>query len=883
MVEAGFTDADNDGMLDGTGVDADGKVTGGTDGYTTPLDGDTSSTADFLELLTTIQCIPDFDGDGIDNATDLDDDNDGILDTEEGTDDLDGDGYPNYLDIDSDGDGCYDTEEAGFTDADRDGTLDGTGFGADGKVTGGTDGYTTPLDLNTDTILDYLDENIFKACDNDEDGVFNHIDEDDDNDGIVDTVEGFGDLDGDGIPNNFDLDTDGDGCFDIYETTSFPHQTYGAYSNESPEGSGMYGPNVDPSNGRPGNEWYGRYSYYGYNQLGASQDASINLLCGDSDGDGYTDLYDLDDDNDGIRDFSEGGGDRDGDGIPNYLDVDQDGDGCLDVYEAGYNNYNPDGTLAGTGFDEWGRVTGGEAYLSSSEIEKEGGLSNWSNYKEADYCKRDTDEDGVVDLQDLDDDNDGILDTDEGDGTTDTDGDGIPDSLDDDSDNDGCLDVVEAGFTDANKDGYVDGSAINTDGTVKDSSGYVAIADINTNGQLDYLEDTYFIGCDKDNDGILNKLDEDDDNDGILDVVELDGCYKLLESLSFGVGPRSSVPYTNYCYEDGTGTNSLCTSPNEAKIQPGEYSIVQNTSEGNISDWISVSDHTGDANGRMFLVNSNNIPGEFYRRTVDVVPYESIVAEIWVINVVKSGSNLGKPDVSFVAETTAGDIISSITTGEIPENETWTKYTLEIPSGFNTQIDLVFVNNSTETTGNDIAIDDITINQVACDTDGDGITNELDDDSDGDGCSDIVEAGFTDANEDNIIDGTGYNANGTVIGSDGYTTPEDSNGNGIPDYKEDIIISNCNFFPDSDDDGITDDIDLDDDNDGILDTEEGDGSVDTDGDLIPDSLDTDSDNDGCPDVGEAGYTESSTKPGELEGTGYDSDGLVTGGTDGYRN
>ena len=159
--EAGFTDADEDGVLDGTGFDADGKVTGGADGYTTPTDGDTSGTEDFKEILTTLACFADFDGDGIDNATDLDDDNDGILDTDEGTGDADGDGIPNLYDLDSDNDGCLDTTEAGFTDANEDGILDGTGIDADGKVTGGTDGYTTPLDSNTDSVLDFLDAYIF--------------------------------------------------------------------------------------------------------------------------------------------------------------------------------------------------------------------------------------------------------------------------------------------------------------------------------------------------------------------------------------------------------------------------------------------------------------------------------------------------------------------------------------------------------------------------------------------------------------------------------------------------------------------------------------------------------------------------------------------------
>ena len=57
---------------------------------------------------------------------------------------------------------------------------------------------------------------------------------------------------------------------------------------------------------------------------------------------------------------------------------------------------------------------------------------------------------------------------------------------------------------------------------------------------------------------------------------------------------------------------------------------------------------------------------------------------------------------------------------------------------------------------------------------------------------------------------------------------------------------------------------------------------DTDGDLAPDHYDFDSDADGCLDVIEAGFTESLTNPGELQGTGYNAtNGTVTGGVDGY--
>ena len=98
----------------------------------------------------TITVIPDHERDGIADRYDLDDDNDGILDTEEGDGDLDGDGIPNHFDLDSDGDGCFDVIEAGFTDEDGDGILGNSPVTVDndGKVISGSDGYTTPVDLS---------------------------------------------------------------------------------------------------------------------------------------------------------------------------------------------------------------------------------------------------------------------------------------------------------------------------------------------------------------------------------------------------------------------------------------------------------------------------------------------------------------------------------------------------------------------------------------------------------------------------------------------------------------------------------------------------------------------------------------------------------------
>ena len=75
----------------------------------------------------------------------------------------------------------------------------------------------------------------------------------------------------------------------------------------------------------------------------------------------------------------------------------------------------------------------------------------------------DNDRDGIQDLIDLDDDNDGILDVHEF--VDDFDGDGVFNRYDLDSDNDGCNDVIEAGLNDGDGDGILGDSVDIGDGT----------------------------------------------------------------------------------------------------------------------------------------------------------------------------------------------------------------------------------------------------------------------------------------------------------------------------------------------------------------------------------------------------------------------------------
>ena len=183
----------------------------------------------------------------------------------------------------------------------------------------------------------------------------------------------------------------------------------------------------------------------------------------DTDGDGIFDHKDLDSDNDGISDLIESGAD------PSAVDTDGDGayDGAVDPVtgvpvdaNGGVDPVDSDGD----GVDDYRDLDSDDDGIADAiEAQPTAGYQTPS-------IGSDADDDGVVDTFDSSTGFGGDFSTPE-----DTDGDGVADFLDDDSDNDGVDDIVESGLTpgaDNDGDGIADNIAplsfADTDGIVTD-------------------------------------------------------------------------------------------------------------------------------------------------------------------------------------------------------------------------------------------------------------------------------------------------------------------------------------------------------------------------------------------------------------------------------
>ena len=826
-----------------------------------------------------IQIEFDTDNDGLGDNADLDADNDGIPDSVEGDAgiDTDGDGTPDYLDLDSDGDGIKDIIEAGGSDADGDGRVDDfTDTNNDGLDDSLAASPLLVTDNNGDGIPDYRDNG-------DSDGVVNSLDLDSDNDGIPDSVEGDAsiDTDGDGTPDYLDLDSDNDGLFDLTESGIGDPAGLDSDNNGRIDAGNSVGTNgladiveisLDSGSIRYTVADTDSDGFADYRDLDSDNDGSPDASdafptnrseSADSDGDGLGDNADLDADNDGIPDSVEGdaGIDTDGDGTPDYLDLDSDGDGIKDIIEAGGSDADGDGRV--DDFTDTNNDGLDDSLAASPLLVTDNNGDGIPDYRD----NGDSDGDGVVNSLDLDSDNDGIPDSVEGDASIDTDGDGIADYLDLDSDNDGISDLIESGaghsaVLDSDNDGRIDpANPVGDNGfaDVVETSVDSGLADYNSDGNPDSPRDT-------DSDGTPDYRDLDSDGDGINDIidaggVDMDNNGRIDSPVDSNNDGRDDTLVTSplpdiYTDSDGDGIPDYRDNDDFDRDGIADTDDLDTDNDG-IPDSIEgdgIVDTDGDGVPDSRDLDSDN-DGLFDLVESGITGFAALDAD--ADGRIDVSNSVGDNGLADVLETSAdsgviNDTVADTDSDGIDDYRDLDSDNDGIPDvaeadGSDPEGDGTLGSGTPQVDDNGL-ITGAGLNPL--DSDDDGTPDQRDIDSDNDGINDLIEAGGSDAdNDDQVDDFIDTNNDGLddTLAASPLPLP-DSDNNGIPDYRDNGDLDN---------DGIVDTIDLDTDNDGIPDSVENEDEdmKDTDGDGIPDSRDLDSDNDGLFDLAESGIAD----------------------------
>ncbi|CAA7197055.1 lectin-like domain-containing protein [Chryseobacterium potabilaquae] len=376
-------------------------------------------------------------------------------------------------------------------------------------------------------------------------------------------------------------------------------------------------------------------------------------------------------------------------------------------------------------------------------------------------------------------------------GQCDTDNDGILNVLDLDSDNDGCVDALEGdekvtlnqlvdaggtvtvgtGSTASNKNICASSSCVDAQGVpLLVNPGNAADIGNDVGQGVGISQNATLNACvDTDGDGIADYIDSDDDNDGILDIDE---CSSSVGSATFSTSNNSPYSFTapaadlGFVFDVYTLDNSFNLNINGIHLANNEIQFCTYCPSGGVHNIRFVD-------GSMYGING--------------------MPEIWQV----IGSEATNPTIRIIINPDGSVAMygSKFSGGPL--------YPLELFSG--TTFNTIFWNTSTDNTVSISQIVDGPTNMSGkgsgykkgfCDIDNDGISNELDLDSDGDGCFDALEGSgnveSSQLNTDgsiNIIANGGINSHGVpnLVGAGGIANSEGEIGQGIGSSQDAAI------------------------------------------------------------------------------------------------
>jgi gliding motility-associated-like protein len=184
-------------------------------------------------------------------------------------------------------------------------------------------------------------------------------------------------------------------------------------------------------------------------------------------------------------------------------------------------------------------------------------------------------------------------------------------------------------------------------------------------------------------------------------------------TFDFGSGPNPGPPlasnYTNMAYTSGCPVD-------------GQYTIATNLNNGGTLNcypsWQNLAtDHTGNPNGYMMIINASFTPSIFFTASlpanVSLCQNTTYRFSAYIVNLIKQSSSAGtiNPDITFTVNAPDGTLLGSQDTGPIypndPSKSPWQQFGVNFNTkGYSTVI-VTMTNNATGGDGNDLALDDI--------------------------------------------------------------------------------------------------------------------------------------------------------------------------------
>ncbi|WP_281322979.1 T9SS type B sorting domain-containing protein [Flavobacterium aestivum] len=221
--------------------------------------------------------------------------------------------------------------------------------------------------------------------------------------------------------------------------------------------------------------------------------------------------------------------------------------------------------------------------------------------------------------------------------------------------------------------------------------------------------------------------------------------YSNLLKETFGSGNPTLSPgiASAYCFNDQrVNAPYLCGT---RSIEDNQYSVANDFWRGddpsgtNVGAWYHFKDHTSngtDPKGRFLIVNIGGAAGAngiLYSKVInDIIPNQPVIVEAYLSNLLRLGFNGGAdPSFSFELVDSTGKVVAQQPpipptpnpTGipaipTIPRSNNWELRTVSLNPGFNTTLTFNVRSGSTDYSGNDAVIDDITVYQLpkACAT-----------------------------------------------------------------------------------------------------------------------------------------------------------------------